>query len=116
MGGGFPGNAETWLPTCLKRTYVQLATGVRPEAVHTDDGAEIINSSRINLLLQSEMIRIFTALPKSWSVARICEEFGVTIYTARLAKRIVQDKGVMSSPNSKAGKPLSQVTSLTVSS
>ena len=42
--------------------------------------------------------------------------FGVTIYMARLAKRIVQDKGVMSSPNSKARKPLSEVTSLTVSS
>ena len=43
-------------------------------------------------------------------IARICEEYVVTIYMAILAKRIVLDKWVMSSPNSMAGKALSEDT------
>ena len=35
-------------------------------------------------------------------------EFGVTKYMACSAKKLVDDKGVLSSPNSKAGKTLSQ--------
>ena len=65
---------------------IQLATGARPEAVHTDDGAEIIQQLKEKFALtksRSEMIRILTVLP----VAQICEEFGVTIYIARLAKK-----------------------------
>ena len=92
---------------------IQLATGARPDALHADHGAEIIQQLKEKFALtksRSEMIRILTVLPKSWSVARICEEFGVTIYMARLAKKIVKDKGVMSSPNSKAGKPLCEET------
>ena len=51
---------------------IQLATGARPEAVHTDDGAEIIQQLKEKFALtksRSEMIRILTVLPKSWSVA-----------------------------------------------
>ena len=62
--------------------------------------------------------RLFEAVEENIQLATQLglEVFGVTIYMARLAKRIIQDKGVMSSPNSKAGKPLSEVTSLTMSS
>ena len=41
---------------------IRLATGVRPEAVHTDDGAEIIQLLKDKFALtksRSEMIRIF---------------------------------------------------------
>ena len=60
------------------------------------------------------MIRILTVLPKSWSIPRICKEFDVTIYTARLAKKIVKNKGVMSSPNPKAATQLSGDTVILV--
>ena len=89
---------------------IQLATVVR---LHTDDGAEIIQQLKEKFALtksRSEMIRILTVLPKSWSIPQIIEEFGVSIYMARLAKKIVKDKGVMSSPNSKARKSLSEDT------
>ena len=60
------------------------------------------------------MIRSLTVLPKSWSIPRICKQFDVTIYKARLAKKIVKDKGVMSSPNSKAATQLSGDTVIVV--
>ena len=58
----------------------------------------------------SEKLTIFTILPKSWSVAKMMSEFGVTKYMANSAKKLVENKGVLSSPNSKAGKTLSQDT------
>ncbi|KAL5515849.1 hypothetical protein EMCRGX_G001083 [Ephydatia muelleri] len=79
---------------------IQLATGARPEAVHTDDDAEILQQLKEKFALtksRSEMIRILTVLPKSW-----------------LAKKIVKDKGVMSSPNSKAATQLSGATVILV--
>ena len=38
------------------------------------------------------------------------DNFDCTFYQARLAKKIVEDKGVMSSPNAKARKSLSEDT------
>ena len=69
---------------------IQIATGARPEAIHTDDGAETIQQLKEKFTLtksRRDMIRILTVLPKRWSIPRICEEFDVTIYTVRLAKK-----------------------------
>ena len=38
------------------------------------------------------------------------EEFGVTKYMPSSAKKLVEDKGVLSTPDSKAGNPLSSTT------
>ena len=55
-------------------------------------------------------MRILTILPKSWSIARIVNEFGCSHYMARYAKTMVEEKGVLSSPNPKHGKHLLQHT------
>ncbi|KAL5500029.1 hypothetical protein EMCRGX_G006272 [Ephydatia muelleri] len=56
---------------------------------------------------RSEKVRILTILPKSWSVRKIMKEFGASNYMARQAKQLVQEKGILSSPNPKPGKTLS---------
>lgn len=52
---------------------------------------------------QSEKIRILTVLPKSWSQRKIASEFGTTRHTAAVAKKLVEEKGVLSDPNPKKG-------------
>ena len=56
---------------------------------------------------RSEKVRILTILPKSWSVRNIMKEFGASNNMARQAKKLVQEKGILSSPNPKPGKTLS---------
>ena len=53
-----------------------------------------------------EKLKILTLLPKSWSVRKIAKEFEALIYMARQAKKLVLEKGILSSPNPKPGKAL----------
>eukprot|EP00731_Ephydatia_muelleri_P034712 Em0073g9a len=55
---------------------------------------------------RSERIKILTVLPKSWSKRKIAKEFGVSRYLARRAKKLVAEKGILSSPNPKGGRAL----------
>ena len=74
-----------------------------------DDGREMIEQLKekfTSTTSRSERLTILTVLPKRWSVAKVMEEFGVTNYMARSAKKLVEDKGVLSTPDSKAGKPI----------
>ena len=59
---------------------------------------------------RSERLRILTVLPKSWPLKKIMVVFGVSNYMARQAKKLVQEKGILSSPNPKHGKMLSKDT------
>eukprot|EP00731_Ephydatia_muelleri_P022116 Em0014g707a len=54
----------------------------------------------------SEKVKILTVLPKSWCVRKIVKEFGASNYVARQAKKLVLEKGFLSSPNPKPGKAL----------
>jgi len=49
---------------------------------------------------------VLTALPKSWTVNKIAEEFAVSNYMARKVKKLVKVNGILSTPNPKAGKTL----------
>ena len=94
---------------------MQLAVGTNSEFVHQDDGAEVIKQLKekfVSTKSRSERIRILTVLPRSWSMSirHIMDNFDCTFYQARLAKNIVEDKGVMSSPNARASKSLSEDT------
>ena len=49
----------------------------------------------------SEKILVLTILPKSWSIRKIEHEFQATSYMVRKAKKLVEEKGILSSPNPK---------------
>lgn len=54
---------------------------------------------------------ILTILLKSKKlVKKIENEFGVTNYTAKKVKKLVKEKGILSSPDPKPGKMLSEDT------
>ena len=92
------------------RKAVLFAVGDEAMELQDDDGREMIEQLKekfTSTTSRSERLTILTVLPKRWSVAKVMEEFGVTSYMARSAKKLVEDKGVLSTPNSKAGNPLS---------
>ena len=94
------------------RKKVLFAVGAG-DKMPQDDGREMIQQLKekyASTTSRSERLTILTALPKSWSVGKIMDEFGVTNYMAKSAKKLVEDKGVLSSPNSNAGKPLPEST------
>ena len=79
-----------------------------------DNDSEIIEQLKEKFHLstdRSQKVQILTVLPKSWSIRKVEEEFGVSNYMAHKAKDLVKDQGILSSPNPKHGSSLlSQAT------
>ncbi len=74
-----------------------------------DDKSEILKQLKDkfkNTTQRSEQIQILTVLPRSWSVKKIQNEFGVTNYMARKSKELVKEKGALSTPDRKEGPSL----------
>ena len=59
---------------------------------------------------RSEMVRVLTVLPKSWSMRRIQAEFGASDYMVRRARELVIQNGILSSPNLKPGHSIAAET------
>ena len=84
--------------------------GVNPSP---DSESEIISQLKEKFqstTKRSELVHILTVLPKSWSVQRIMKEFGTSKRMARRAKDLVDEKGILSTPNTKIGKCLPDAT------
>lgn len=58
-----------------------------------DDGTEMIQQLKEETRKRSEQVQVLTVLPKSWSVKKIQQEFGVSEYLARQSKKLVEEKG-----------------------
>jgi len=93
------------------RRKIELGIGC---AVSEAESVESPESEMLNQLKdkfksskkRSEKIQILTILPKSWTRRRVVEEFHVSEYMARKARKLVSEKGIMSTPNPKLGKIL----------
>ena len=71
-------------------------------AVSMNDGEEMIQQlveKFHSTPVRSERLTVLTAVPKSWSVCKTAKVFSASLYLARQAKRLVAEKGVLSSPN-----------------
>ena len=80
------------------------AKALLPSVIPTqiDDCCEIIEQLKEKFYLnidRSQQITILTILPKSWSVQKVQEEFGVSNYMVRKAKELVKNQGILSNPN-----------------
>ena len=47
-------------------------------------------------------------LPQNWSIRKIETEFGVSNFMARTAKKLVREKGILSTPNPKPSHSITQ--------
>ncbi|CAH0546678.1 unnamed protein product [Brassicogethes aeneus] len=59
---------------------------------------------------RSEKMLLLSCLPLSWTRSKIEQEFGVSQYMARAVKKMVKEKGILSTPNPKPGKTVSSDT------
>ena len=59
---------------------------------------------------RSEKIQILTVLQKSWSIWKPQKEFGSSNFMAWKAKQLVEEKGILSTPDPKPGRILPQST------
>ena len=64
----------------------------------SSDELEIIQQLKEKFQSTSERTQILMVLPKSWSIRRIESEFGVSNFMARTAKKLVREKGILSTP------------------
>ena len=90
-------------PACSSCSRVGETSEAMEQQDDDDDGREMIEQLKekfTSTTSRSERLTILTVLPKRWSVAKVMEEFGVTNYMARSAKKLVEDKGVLSTPDS----------------
>ena len=101
----------------LNKIKVAAAKAILPSLTPTeiDNDSEIIEQLKEKFHSstdRSQKVQILTVLPKSWSIRKVEEEFGVSNYMARKAKDLVKDQGrILSSPNPKHGSSsLSQAT------
>ena len=66
-----------------------------------DDGTEMIQQMTDKFWetkRRSEQIQVLTVLPKSWSVKKVQQEFGVSEYLAWQSKKLVEKRGILSLP------------------
>ena len=86
-----------------------LDLGQEDGQLQQNDECEIIQQLKEKFAIttsRSEKVKILTVLPKSCSVLKITKEFSASNYMARQAKCLVTEKGILSSPNPRLGKPL----------
>ena len=82
-----------------------------------DDGTEMIQQLKEKFQetkKRSEQVQVLTVLPKSWSMKKIQQEFGVSEYLARQSKKLVEERGILSLPGPLCGPSLPSETVDTV--
>jgi len=65
---------------------------------------------------RSEQVQVLTVLPKSWSVKKVQQEFGVSGYLARQSRKLVEERGILSLPGPSRGPSLPPETVIAVCS
>ena len=98
------------LTEAVKELILEDSTDINPKK---SDESEIIMQLKEKFrttMKRSEQMQILTVLPQSWTRKRIQAEFGVSDYMARRSKQLVRDKGILSSPDPKAGPSLPSET------
>ena len=84
-----------------------------------DEGTEMIQQLKEKFQAtkkRSEQVQVLTVLPKSWTVKKIQQEFGVSEYLARQSKKLVEERGILSLPAPLCGPSLPSETVNTVHS
>ena len=93
----------------LRRLLKQLMERTIISGESTNDGDEMIQQLKKKFrltMLRNQQLQILTVLPKSWSVIKIQQQFGVSTYMARRSKELVKEKGILSLPSPKHGPSL----------
>ena len=61
-----------------------------------------------------QKVKILTWAPESWSISKTCNEFDVSVYLVKKARKLNNYKGILVEPEKKKGNVLSDETKLKV--
>lgn len=53
---------------------------------------------------RAQKIQILTLLPSHWSSKRVSEVMNATLYMVKAAKKLAEEQGILSTPNSRLGE------------
>ena len=95
----------------IRKVVVVLSAKIRisPDLDGRDADSEIIAQLKEQfkaIAHRSEQIQILTVLPKGWSPCKTMQEFGVSNYLVRCAKKRVEEKFNLLKPNPKHARCL----------
>ena len=98
-----PSDSET---STSKQSRVEGESEDDTYAVSKSDGEEMIEQlvEKLKLMTNSERLSVLTVVPKSWSACKTAAVFGVSRKFAGWAKQLVEERGVLSSPDPKEAK------------
>lgn len=95
----------------LEKSLLPVSNQEEQPIVETLEESEIIQQLKEKFAIttkRSDKMTILSVLPMSWSVKKIQDEFGVSNYMARAVKKLVKEKGILSTPNPKPGRTLNE--------
>ena len=88
---------------------VNIRSKLKIEKPNLSLGEKVLEQfiSKFDTLSKTDQYRILTSMPKNCSTNTIQHTFGVTEHTAKRAKALQEEQGILSTPNPKPGKQLS---------
>jgi hypothetical protein len=101
----------------LKEKFKKVKGAVKRKIFNSTDSSGSDSSGEDEMIVQlkekfhitgkkSEKVKILMVLPKSWSIRKIQQAFKTSNYMAQTSKKLMAEKGILSSPNIKPGKVL----------
>ena len=69
---------------------------------------------KLKISSTQEKVKILTLAPESWSISKTCNEFDVSEYLVKKARKLKTSKGILAEPEKKKGNVLSDETKLKV--
>ena len=84
-------------------------TMLQEKAKDLDTIVDLMNE-KLEVSPRKKKIQILTMAPPSWSIEKMKTEFSITFYMARTARTLAKEKGILSLPQPKKGKNLSEKT------
>ena len=69
---------------------------------------------KLKMSSTQEKVKILILAPESWSISKTCNEFDVSKYLIKKARKLKNSKGILAEPGKKKGNVLSDETKLKV--
>ena len=68
----------------------------------------VLIKEKLEISSPRDQIKILTLVPaESWSIKKTVQEFGVTEYKVKCARKLKKERGILAEPKQKVGKALS---------
>lgn len=102
------------ITSTVKRKLLSNAKSSDEDQNNSDSKNEILNHLKKqykNCESRGKKIMLLTLLPENWSIRKIMKEFEAPNYQVRQAKKLLQQKGILSTTNQRPGKNLPKETS-----